>query len=420
VIGIAATSCQAGSATTSVSAAGSSPGSAASGNPTESATPRPTLSISPILTFPMSSQTPASGAPTSTPLATTAAPAAPTAGAATPAATTPAATTPTTAPASTSTTSPSSRATPGSPPATAAPGGTDDGDPFTGARLYIDPNSGAARQEHALESSDPATARLLGRLATTPDAMWFGDNTPSDQVRAQVAARLAPMRAAGALPVLVVYEIPNRDCGSFSAGGRPSAADYRAWIRAFTAGVGSAPAAVILEPDALAGLDCLSPGDQQTRYELLKDAVTVMSSAGIDVYIDAGHAEWQPATEIARRLKLVGVDQARGFSLNVSGFGTTQQESAYGEQVSNLLGGHAFYVIDTSRNGRGPTADHQWCNPPGRAIGAAPTADTGTPHGDGLLWIKVPGESDGPCNGGPPSGQWWTSYAASLVQNAAA
>jgi len=36
---------------------------------------------------------------------------------------------------------------------------------------------------------------------------------------------------------------------------------------------------------------------------------------------------------------------------------------------------------------------------------------------DALLWVKAPGESDGSCNGDPAAGQWFQSYAETLVSN---
>ena len=39
-----------------------------------------------------------------------------------------------------------------------------------------------------------------------------------------------------------------------------------------------------------------------------------------------------------------------------------------------------------------------WCNPPGSGLGARPTVNTGNPLVDALLWVKIPGESDGPCD----------------------
>jgi endoglucanase len=109
------------------------------------------------------------------------------------------------------------------------------------------------------------------------------------------------------------------------------------------------------------------------------------------------------------------VREIRGFSLNVSNFNPTAAEESYGDSVGALLHGK-HYVIDTSRNGVG--AANTWCNPPGQALGVPPTADTGNPLVDALLWIKPPVASDGTCNGGPPAGTFWLSYALSLAANA--
>jgi cellulase/cellobiase CelA1 len=76
------------------------------------------------------------------------------------------------------------------------------------------------------------------------------------------------------------------------------------------------------------------------------------------------------------------------------------------------------FVIDTSRNGNGGSADGQWCNPPNQAIGATPTTRTGNTLVDSLLWAKSPWGSDGPCNGGPPAGQAFWDYAITLAKNA--
>ncbi len=91
---------------------------------------------------------------------------------------------------------------------------------------------------------------------------------------------------------------------------------------------------------------------------------------------------------------------------------TTSDETVYGANVSQLLGGKHF-VVDTSRNGNG--SNGEWCNPTGRAIGQTPTNQTGNALVDALLWVKTPGESDGTCNGGPSAGVWWPDYALSLV-----
>ena len=113
------------------------------------------------------------------------------------------------------------------------------------------------------------------------------------------------------------------------------------------------------------------------------------------------------------------------------------------ERYASLLGGvepTTGFVIDTSRNGQGPwqppagvyTDAEDWCNPPDRGAGQQPTTETGTPLVDALLWIKVPGESDGKCYRGtggpldpergiedPAAGMWFVEQARELVELAA-
>ena len=280
--------------------------------------------------------------------------------------------------------------------------------PLPGAALYVDPYSAA--QSYA--SADP----LIAKIAAQPQAVWFGDWNAD--VQSAVGSVVTAAAAAGRVPTLVAYDIPERDCGSFSSGGAVSADAYRAWIRAFAAGIGTRRAIVVLEPDALPGMDCLTAADQQTRVALLADAARVLSAhAGTYVYIDAGHDAWQPVSVMATRLKQAGVADAQGFSLDVSNFRAQAGLVSYGQQVAAAIG-VAHFVIDTSRNGLGPAADGSWCNPPGRALGARP----GTPADyrlDWDLWVKRPGESDGTCNGGPAAGVFWPAYADGLAQRAA-
>jgi endoglucanase len=125
---------------------------------------------------------------------------------------------------------------------------------------------------------------------------------------------------------------------------------------------------------------------------------------------------------MAPRLKAAGLDEADGFSLNVSNYRSTRELLAYGKKLSALVGG-AHFVIDTGRNGNGSVdapidSEASWCNPPGRALGTPPTTDTGEPLCDAFLWIKKPGESDGECGGGPKAGVWWQERAIELAQKA--
>jgi endoglucanase len=288
---------------------------------------------------------------------------------------------------------------------------TSDGNPLVGMNFYVNPNSAAMRASKA----DPASPELA-MIANTPQAYWM-DHISNPGIDAKY---IADAQASGAVPILSLYGIPNRDCGSYAAGGFPSAGAYRGWIDGVAAAIGSGPAVVILEPDALAMADCLSEGQRQERFELMRYAVdTLSANPATALYIDAGHSRWVSADVMAARLNDVGIAKARGFSLNTANFFTTEEEIGYGEAISGMTGGK-HYVIDTSRNGNGPTDEElYWCNPVGRALGSAPTTNTAGPHADAYLWVKRPGESDGACRAGnPPAGRFVNQYAIDLVHNA--
>lgn len=289
----------------------------------------------------------------------------------------------------------------------AAPATRSATNPLAGATFY-GPNSGAAQAAQAAGRLT-ADAALLHELAQVPTTLWLG--AWSGDVAQTVRTAVRAAQAAGGVPVFVAYNIPGRDCGGYSAGGAGSVDAYNRWIAEVAAGIGTAEAVVIVEPDALAQL-C---GDTAQRYAMLGDAVRVLeSNPGTHTYLDAGNPTWIPAEEMANRLRIAGATRADGFALNVSNYETTASNVAYGKTVAAALDG-AHFVVDTSRNGRGPGND--WCNPAGRAIGERPTGVTGEAGVDAYLWIKQPGESDGTCNGGPAAGIFWTDYAIGLMRN---
>ena len=222
---------------------------------------------------------------------------------------------------------------------------------------------------------------------------------------------------AGLLRASFVPPKPQRDCGQHSAGGAPDAATYRSWVTAFAAGIGQAKAFVVIEPDALAQLDCLSADQRAERLELLRFAVDALAAyPRVFSYLDAGHGAWTAPAAMARRLRDADIHKVRGFSVNVSFYDTTAAEITYGKTVSDLAG-HKPFVIDTSRNGRGRTPGASgWCNPAGRALGPTPLTAPGDDQVDALLWIKTPGVSDGDCGRGEPrAGQFWTERAVELA-----
>jgi endoglucanase len=264
----------------------------------------------------------------------------------------------------------------------------------------------------AQATGDSNDAALLARIADHEVGTWLtGGSDPTATVDRVVGAAAS----AGEVPVLVVYDIPGRDCGGWSSGGAPDAGSYARYVGQVAAALGGRRSVVVLEPDALAGEDCLSAADQSAREATLAAATAILSVAGALVYLDAGHAGWHPAATMATRLQSAGLASAAGFALDTSGFDTTASEEGYGDAVGAAAGG-AHYVIDTSRNGLGPAGE--WCNPIGQALGTPPTTATGHAGADALLWVKVPGESDGTCGGGPAAGMFWPAYAEGLSARA--
>lgn len=287
--------------------------------------------------------------------------------------------------------------------------------PFAGVTLYVERASNAQAWIDTNVAFRPADAAAMARIASQPQAEWLGDWNMN--IRQQANDRVTTIANSGALPVFVAYDMPQRDCGLYAAGGAASPEAYKTWIRELASGIGSRKAIVILEPDALANMDCLSAAEQNTRIGLLRDAVQVLKAQGnIAVYIDAGNTRWQPAATIASRLQSAGVANADGFALNVSNFQTNADNITYGDAISAMIGGK-HYVFDTSRNGLGPKGE-EWCNPTGRGLGTAPTTRTGHVTVDAVLWIKAPGESDGTCGSAPAAGLWWASYALDLASRA--
>ena len=129
---------------------------------------------------------------------------------------------------------------------------------------------------------------------------------------------------------------------------------YEKWVNGFALGLGSRPAVVILEPDALAELNaCRGNAQQQARLQMLSYAVKALQSKSDRVYLDAGHSNWVPAGQMAARLRAADVAQAYGFSLNVSNYDPTGQEIIYAHELNRDLGMAKRFVVDMSRNGDG-------------------------------------------------------------------
>ena len=127
------------------------------------------------------------------------------------------------------------------------------------------------------------------------------------------------------------------------------------------------------------------------------------------------------------------------FPANVDDFGTWGLTDAWYDANLGHAAPTAHFVIDTSRNGRGPWVPtrsypdaQDWCNPPNRGAGPLSTARTNVALLDAYVWVKVSGESDGQCVRGlgpagttvdpewnridPIAGGWFPQQAVQLAQ----
>jgi endoglucanase len=254
-------------------------------------------------------------------------------------------------------------------------------------------------------------------MEAVPRVVWFTSGTPA-QAEQQVRQTMAGAARQHAVPVLVAYDIPGRDCAQYSAGGALSQADYQAWISAFAAGVGRGRAVVIVEPDALGNLpsDCGGPAatypfTDAERYAEIQYAVAALEARPhAAVYLDGTHSAWQSVGTITQRLLTADVQDAQGLFLNVSNYQPTGNLTDYGTWISDCIAmvtdpSNAFYdnpgacasqyypatesdfstwglstawyaqnmgtavatthfVIDTSRNGDGPNSMQAYAQPP--------------------------------------------------------
>ncbi len=287
--------------------------------------------------------------------------------------------------------------------------------PLSGLRFYVDKYSVAAKESERLKAKEPVTAKTLKYLADQPSAIWFGGWSGPIEQAVKVAVQNADQGKAQL--VAVVYNVPYRDCGQHSAGGLEAGA-YKKWIDDFIKGLGQHKAVIVLEPDAIPLVTCLTAETTKERWNLLHYALeSFKTQSKALVYMDVGHSSWIPAPIMVDRLEAIGIEKADGFAINTSNYQSTQDSVQYGQKFLKKFPGKGI-VIDTSRNGNGPSPDNAWCNPRGRAIGLLPQVVSDKPGVDAYLWTKKPGESDGVCNGGPAAGQFWLDVAKELVENA--
>ncbi len=246
-------------------------------------------------------------------------------------------------------------------------------------RFYVpEPDHGAIVQIARLRAKGKKIdAALVKNMIETPQAVWFTGGTPNE-VRRAVRSTVNRARAQKAVPVLVAYNIPFRDCSQFSAGGATSTAEYLAWIDAFADGIGKSKAIVILEPDGLgiipwynqfgdrdgsSALEWCQPAEADPataasdRFAQLSQAVDRLGQQrGAKVYLDGTHSAWLGSGDAAERLVKAGVLNAAGFFTNVSNFQEDQRLVKYATWTSECI---AF--ANNADEGGWRLGHYEWC-----------------------------------------------------------
>lgn len=267
--------------------------------------------------------------------------------------------------------------------------------------------------------------KLLAKIALAPKAKWYGQWIPARTIESTVRdhIRIAQAGDPEALVQLTVFRLkPWEEEACKRLPTAREQRDYKKWVDRFARGVGSAHAAIVLQPDGPFAL--CAPGGSQLPSQLVGYAAHVFSALpNASVYIDAGASDWL-RNDPAKALQLLlpaGIDVARGFALNSTHYASTSAEIAFGTAVVQALAAAGVpdkhFVVNTAANGapfngydyRGPNFDNaETCKAKGQTacvtLGIPPTYDVANPawglsptdaanaaaYVDGYLWIGRP------------------------------
>ena len=349
--------------------------------------------------------------------------------------------------------------------------------PFKGSAFFLNPEYTA--NVEATAKNHPEEADKIRKVATYPTAVWLDSIKSVENLQGWLDEAKKQQDASGkpTLTVVVVYDLPNRDCSAESSAGELKVSENgearykKEFIDPITEQFkahAKQPIVVILEPDSLGNLatNMSLPMCKEARPAYKNGVVYAIKNfalPNVSVYLDAAHSGWlgwdDNRTKIARVFKDVlndagGPDMIRGFALNTANYTNLSNrdgavleptnpcpnELTYAKTLGKTLEMYGFknhgYIIDTSRNGKGNIRAKwgSWCNVHGAGLGERPRVEP-EPGIDAYFWIKPPGESDGVADpkqprfdpmcggpdaakGAPQAGKWFESYFIDLVHNA--
>ena len=354
--------------------------------------------------------------------------------------------------------------------------------PFDGADFYVDP-SYAARVESTIQVA-PERAAQLRKLESLPTAIWLDSIASIAGVGRTLDEALARQTRTGrpVVTVLVVYDLPERDCAaSASAGELTTAAGgearYESGVHRAAGGQLRAHAsqrvAIVVEPDSLAniatntGIARCATAEERLPSVHRARRPAPLSMPSVWLYLDRRARGWlgwaRNRAKIAQIYRDVltqagGFDKVRGFATNVSNYDTLRggdiarlepsdpchDELTYVQQLAASLkprweslervSSSTRAATDARASSPNPGAGATW---PGLASASArklrprpaSTRTGGSSHppgdSDGGSEPSAPGydpncgaESPDSLRGAPRAGRWFAAQLLQLVDNA--
>ena len=290
-----------------------------------------------------------------------------------------------------------------------------------------------ARAMPALSRGLAHKVRLLEKIADEPEAQRISSGaeggTPADI--ADFTRKLFCHNFTadpGTVPIITTYFL------HAVLGGCATTSEIDAYMPLFEQRVnaviqwtGNRPVVYLLELDAVGSSSCMAhigslrAWEAALRYEV--DRFSTLPHAV--VYVEGGYSDANGPGYTARVLNAIDIRRIRGFFTNDTHENWTIREVKVGRAG---LEAHARRPLrdqhraERQRAAEEPASVHRGRRRPLQSARSRtrPEADdhTGFPHVDAFLWTHVPGNSSGPCNGGPPSGVFWPARAEGLAARA--
>ncbi|KAK7552457.1 glycosyl hydrolases family 6 protein [Phyllosticta citricarpa] len=320
-------------------------------------------------------------------------------------------------------------------------------------------------------------ARQAARVASVPTFLWMSSRDSIQKLRpfAEEAQHLVRSGAKLLLP-LVIYNLPDRDCGAKASSGELRIADngvdlYKtSFVDPIAATIKQFPELkFVLVIGTLGNLvSNINKTKCRNALEAHKESVSyalrTFDFPNVYTYVDGGNSGWWGFTmNMGPAAKLVGevwrrAGRPRSFrglatnTANYNAWSVTQcanytqgsrncDEKRYINAIAPLLrqeGTPAHFITDMGRSGVQPTGQWvwgDWCNALNTGFGLRPSTHTDDPLLDAWVWIKPGGESDGTSSvmaerfdpkcgqadakqPAPEAGQWFQEYFEQLLRNA--